>query len=830
MAPTIDPTELRDHLTPLDESAVAHPNGAIKKQYSLGTAAAKQRRVAHEVDAGAKCLVPGVECEGFELHFWRKRCKNCGYSREDHDVQLMPGVYRPYRRLIGAEEAAVEEEEEEEVATEEEIAEQEPEPEPEQEPEQVQEPEVAPEPVKPPKKKRTREQLVRLAHQDPAHDHDLGACSHLGDPNNHNENQIKSFELLSQKRNEMYGVGQPERYRGEGDSCGRTDEPIAANDMIIDVPEINKKFKEDNFTCKNCKEELCEFKHYVHEGDVYCGRCHAEFFMPRCAGCDELIFDATYTLAENKKWHTVHFCCWVCDTDLCEKQYAKDPDENPTCLECYNEKYAKKCGTCAQPISAGQKAMRAGETSYHHDDECFSCSKCCCALEGQKCVDHEGALFCSPCFYEQHTPPCGRCGERVTGDYVEVKGKRYMKSCFNCYECGAQFTHEHKKGAFPVDDKLLCYTHALEARRAQRQLAKDSKAREEAEVAASSSESPESPEPEVEPAPPARAGSMRPHALELTAAPDQKSFVRKGTRQITRIQTQPRESRRALTAAEKEAMARAVAAAEHAASESDADAGADADTSSGEEEGDDDHGSELQAPAATSASTSTSRAPSPARSPAAAPQAPPASAPAGDALRTSRPGTPTTLGGSAPEFGSVYDSPAAVSVATEPGVPLATVLPRAQSSVSPSPEATPIGSHGLSEDTFAALFAGFSIPMKLAKFKLNIPGREILQVGTFTLMEKKASFLVYLVLCTDVGFLCQKIDDNCYELMYMPVQRNKIKAKLAKGDSRVVGMKVKVGKSVLLKCADEVQRSQWIGVLNAPIGFTPTKALDCVSG
>lgn len=45
--------------------------------------------------------------------------------------------------------------------------------------------------------------------------------------------------------------------------------------------------------------------------------------MPRCSGCDELIFDPTYTVAENKKWHIVHFCCWVCDIDLCEKQYAK---------------------------------------------------------------------------------------------------------------------------------------------------------------------------------------------------------------------------------------------------------------------------------------------------------------------------------------------------------------------------------------------------------------------------------------------------------------------------------------------------------------------------
>jgi hypothetical protein len=145
---------------------------------------------------------------------------------------------------------------------------------------------------------------------------------------------------------------------------------------------------------------------------VYCGRCHAEFFMPRCAGCDELIFDPTYTVAEGKKWHLVHFCCNVCDEDLCEKQYAKDTEEDdaPICLPCYNEKLAEMCGTCKKPITAGERAMRAGESSYHHNEECFRCTKCSETLDGKKCVqDDDGALFCSPCYKEAKTPPCGRC-------------------------------------------------------------------------------------------------------------------------------------------------------------------------------------------------------------------------------------------------------------------------------------------------------------------------------------------------------------------------------------------------------------------------------------
>ena len=72
----------------------------LRKQ-SVRTAATKQKKVMHEVDLGAACMVPGIECPGFELHYWRKWCKHCGYSREDHDVDYVPGVYvRPGAVLV----------------------------------------------------------------------------------------------------------------------------------------------------------------------------------------------------------------------------------------------------------------------------------------------------------------------------------------------------------------------------------------------------------------------------------------------------------------------------------------------------------------------------------------------------------------------------------------------------------------------------------------------------------------------------------------------------------------------------------------------------------
>ena len=69
------------------------------------------------------------------------------------------------------------------------------------------------------------------------------------------------------------------------------------------------------------------------------------------------------------------------------------------------------------------------------------------------------------------------------------------------------------------------------------------------------------------------------------------------------------------------------------------------------------------------------------------------------------------------------------------------------------------------------------------------------------------------------------VDEDCYELMGQPVDRIKAKAKLVK-TAGVVAMKVKVGKWFTVKLADEVERSLWIGRLNAPVGYIPTQYLS----
>nr|CAH7752482.1 unnamed protein product [Callosobruchus chinensis] len=43
-------------------------------------------RLGHETGAGAACLKCGDRCPGLDLHFWRKCCKACKCSKEEHAV------------------------------------------------------------------------------------------------------------------------------------------------------------------------------------------------------------------------------------------------------------------------------------------------------------------------------------------------------------------------------------------------------------------------------------------------------------------------------------------------------------------------------------------------------------------------------------------------------------------------------------------------------------------------------------------------------------------------------------------------------------------------
>ena len=42
------------------------------------------------------------------------------------------------------------------------------------------------------------------------------------------------------------------------------------------------------FVCQTCNELLVDLIYFYKDGQIYCGRHHAETIKPRCAACDEV--------------------------------------------------------------------------------------------------------------------------------------------------------------------------------------------------------------------------------------------------------------------------------------------------------------------------------------------------------------------------------------------------------------------------------------------------------------------------------------------------------------------------------------------------------------
>ncbi|XP_064012209.1 LIM and cysteine-rich domains protein 1 [Pogoniulus pusillus] len=70
------------------------------------------------------------------------------------------------------------------------------------------------------------------------------------------------------------------------------------------------------FVCCRCAQPLADLIYFWKGGAAWCGRHYCESLRPRCAGCDELIFSEDYLQVEGTAWHKKHFACLECETLL----------------------------------------------------------------------------------------------------------------------------------------------------------------------------------------------------------------------------------------------------------------------------------------------------------------------------------------------------------------------------------------------------------------------------------------------------------------------------------------------------------------------------------
>ena len=74
----------------------------------------------------------------------------------------------------------------------------------------------------------------------------------------------------------------------------------------------------------------------------------------------------------DQNWHPGHLCCYYCDESLSNQKFVT-VDEQPSCINCYDKKFANKCENCKIPIGPGTKDVDVRGKHWH--EECFVCSQ-----------------------------------------------------------------------------------------------------------------------------------------------------------------------------------------------------------------------------------------------------------------------------------------------------------------------------------------------------------------------------------------------------------------------------------------------------------------------
>uniref|UniRef100_A0A3Q2ZX98 Prickle homolog 3 n=1 Tax=Kryptolebias marmoratus TaxID=37003 RepID=A0A3Q2ZX98_KRYMA len=342
-------------------------------------------------DRGQPCMRCGDQCPGFRVHGWRKICVHCKCVREEHAVRSVPGQLEKMmtklvsdfqRHSISDDDSGCASEEYSWVP-------------PGLKPEQVYQyfsclPEDKVPYVNSPGE---RYRIKQLLHQLPTHDTEPQYCNSL------DEEEKRELRLFSQQRKkENLGRGnvRPFPVTMTGAICQQCGRQISGGDIAVFANRAGHGscWHPQCFQCASCNELLVDLIYFYQDGQIYCGRHHAERLKPRCQACDEIILADECTEAEGRYWHMKHFCCFECEASLGGQRYIMR-ETRPYCCSCYESLYAEFCDTCGEHIGIDQGQMTYEGQHWHAVESCFCCARCRLPLLGRPFLPRRGLIYCS---------------------------------------------------------------------------------------------------------------------------------------------------------------------------------------------------------------------------------------------------------------------------------------------------------------------------------------------------------------------------------------------------------------------------------------------------
>uniref|UniRef100_A0A8C3MD10 Four and a half LIM domains protein 3 n=1 Tax=Geospiza parvula TaxID=87175 RepID=A0A8C3MD10_GEOPR len=174
----------------------------------------------------------------------------------------------------------------------------------------------------------------------------------------------------------------------------------------------DRHYHEHCFRCFRCDRSLADEPFTCQGKELLCNDCYCSEFSSKCIACEKTVMPGSRKLEYNgQTWHEHCFICSSCQQPIGSRSFIPDKKDY-YCVPCYESKFAPRCTRCKKTLTKGGVTYR--DEPWHK--ECFVCTGCKTPLAGQQFTSQDDNPYCIKCFGNLYAKKCSACTKPITGE------------------------------------------------------------------------------------------------------------------------------------------------------------------------------------------------------------------------------------------------------------------------------------------------------------------------------------------------------------------------------------------------------------------------------